>query len=186
MRNLLLVLSGPSGVGKGTIVGELLKRGNYFLSVSCTTRAPRKGEVEGKHYFFITKEKFKNMIDGGGLLEYSNHFDNFYGTPRELVEDKLKTQDVILEIECDGAFQVKKSHPEVLLIMVAPPDKEELKKRLVGRGTDSPEVIEKRLSRMEYELAQAEKYDYTVINDDLNAAVLEIENIIKRHKGADI
>lgn len=186
MRNVLIVLSGPSGVGKGTIVNKLLERGNYFLSVSCTTRTPRSGEVEGKHYFFITREKFKQMIDGGGFLEYSEHFDNFYGTPKEFVDNKLKSQDVILEIECDGAFQVKKSHPEVLLIMVAPPSREELKKRLAGRGSETPEKIEKRLLRMDYELSQADKYDYTVVNDDLNAAVLEIENIIKRHKGADI
>lgn len=186
MRNLLIVLSGPSGVGKGTIVGKLLQKGGYCLSVSCTTRSPRKGEIDGEHYFFISKEKFKKMIDGAGFLEYSNHFDNFYGTPKEFVESRLTTHDVILEIEVDGALQVKKAHPEALLIMIAPPDKEELKRRLVGRGTDSPETVEKRLLRMEYELAQADKYDYTVINDDLNAAVLEIENIIKRQKGADI
>lgn len=186
MRNLLIVLSGPSGVGKGTIVGRLVKNGGYVLSVSCTTRAPREDEIDGRHYFFITKEKFKKMIDGGGFLEYSNHFENYYGTPREFVEGNLKTHDVILEIEVDGALQVKKAHPEALLIMIAPPDKDELKRRLVERGTDSPEKIEKRLMRMEYELAQAPKYDYTVINDDLNAAVMEIENIIKRHKGADI
>ena len=186
MRNLLIVLSGPSGVGKGTIVGRLLEKGGFCISVSCTTRVPREGEIDGKHYFFITPEKFKKMIDGGGFLEYSNHFENHYGTPKEFVESKLKTHDVILEIDVDGALQVKKSHPEALLIMIAPPDKEELKKRLTGRGTDSPETIEKRLKRMDYELAQSNKYDYTVINGDLNTAVLEIENIIKREKEQNI
>lgn len=186
MRNLLIILSGPSGVGKGTIVGELLKRGNYALSISCTTRPRRIVEVEGKHYFFITKEKFKNMIDEGGLLEYSEHFDNFYGTPKAFVDEKLKTQDVILEIECNGAFQVKKSHPDAVLIMVAPPSKEETRKRLRLRGTEDEEEIERRLQRMDYELSCAGQYDYKVVNDDLKTAVLEIENIIKREKGADI
>ena len=182
MRNLLIVLSGPSGVGKGTIVKRLIEKGGFSLSVSCTTRSPRGGEKDGKDYFFIAKEKFLKMIDGGGFLEYSNHFGNYYGTPKEFVEERLKTCDVLLEIEVDGALQVKKSHPEALLIMVAPPNKEELRRRLSGRGSEKAEKIEERLSRMEYELAQADKYDYTVINDDLKVAVAEIENIIKREK----
>lgn len=186
MRNLLIVLSGPSGVGKGTIVKRLLSDGNYCLSVSCTTRAPRAGEQDGREYFFITREKFKSMIEGGGFLEYSNHFENYYGTPREFVENKLRTNDVILEIEVDGALKVKKAHPEALLIMILPPDKDALRARLTGRETESPEKIEERLRRMEYEVSLADQYDYTVINDDLNAAVKEIENIIKRQKGAEI
>lgn len=186
MRNLLIVLSGPSGVGKGTIVKRLIERGGFSLSVSCTTREPRGGERDGIDYFFISKEKFLKMIDGGGFLEYSNHFGNYYGTPKEFVEKRLKECDVLLEIEVDGALRVKKSHPEALLIMVSPPSKAELRSRLLGRGSEKAEKIEERLSRMEYELAQADKYDYTVINDDLNVAVAEIENIIKREKGADI
>ena len=186
MRNLLIVLSGPSGVGKGTIVHRLLDSGGYALSVSCTTRKPRPGEVDGKDYFFIGKEKFLNMIDNAGFLEYSNHFENYYGTPKEFVEKQLETHDVILEIEVDGALQVKKAHPEALLIMILPPDKAELKRRLLGRGTEAAEKVEERLSRMNYELSHADKYDYTVINDDLNAAVLEIENIIKVQKGAKL
>lgn len=186
MRNLLIVLSGPSGVGKGTIVNKLLSRDGYALSVSCTTRAPRPGEVDGKDYFFIGKEKFLDMIDNGGFLEYSNHFENYYGTPKDFVERQLETHDVVLEIEVDGALQVKKTHPEAVLILILPPDKEELKRRLLGRGTEVAEKIEARLSRMDYEISQADKYDYTVINDDLNVAVKEIENIIKANKGAKI
>lgn len=186
MRNLLIAISGPSGVGKGTIVKRLLEKGGYALSISCTTRGPREGEADGREYFFISKQEFLNLIDNGGLLEYSNHFENYYGTPKKFVEDRLKTHDVILEIEVDGALQVKKVHPEIVLIMIVPPNKEELKRRLSGRGSENAEKIEKRLSRMEYELAQADKYDYTVINDNLDVAVTEIENIIKREKGADI
>lgn len=186
MRNLLIVLSGPSGVGKGTIVRKLLGRGGYALSISCTTRPPRAGEADGREYFFIDKSKFLKLVESGGFLEYSNHFENYYGTPREFVEEQLKEHDVILEIEVDGALNVKKAYPEAVLIMILPPDKEELKRRLVGRGTEAMEKIEKRLSRMDYELSLKDKYDYTVVNGDLNTAVLEIENIIKVLKGANI
>ena len=177
--NKLIVISGPSGVGKGTIVNELLKKGDYALSISCTTRAPRTGEREGVSYFFISREKFLSMIDGDGFLEYDNHFENYYGTPKDFVEKQLQTKNVILEIEVNGAFKAKKSYPEAILIMILPPSMEELKSRLVGRGTESPEKIEERLARIEYELSQKDKYDYTVINDDLARAVEEIENIIK-------
>ena len=177
--NKLIVISGPSGVGKGTIVNELLKKGDYALSVSCTTRAPRVGEREGISYFFISKQKFLSMIDGDGFLEYDNHFENYYGTPKEFVEKQLQTKNVILEIEVNGAFKVKKAYPEAILIMIAPPSVQELKSRLVGRGTESAEDIEERLARLDYELAQSDKYDYTVINDDLERAIGEIEKIIK-------
>ena len=182
MRNLLIVLSGPSGVGKGTIVKRLIKKGGYALSISCTTREPRRGEQDGREYFFITKEKFLKTKESGGFLEYSNHFENYYGTPKEFVEEKLKTHNVLLEIDVDGGLQVRESHPGALLIMIAPPSNEELKRRLIGRGSEDAEKIEQRLSRMEYELSKADEYDYTVINDDLNAAVTQIENIIKRKK----
>ena len=177
--NKLIVISGPSGVGKGTIVNELLKKGEYALSVSCTTRAPRKGEKEGISYFFISKQKFLSMIEEDGFLEYDNHFENYYGTPREFVGKQLQTKNVILEIEVNGALNVKKSYPEAILIMIAPPSIDELKARLVGRGTESAEDIAERLARLDYELAQSDKYDYTVINDDLHRAVGEIEQIIK-------
>ena len=182
MKNLLIVLSGPSGVGKGTVVNMLLSRGNYALSVSCTTRPPRKGEKDGEAYFFVTEEQFLEKARAGGFLEYSNHFGNYYGTPKDFVLKKLETRDVILEIDVDGGLNVKKSRPETLLIMLAPPDKKTLVSRLNGRATEPPEALADRLARMEYELGKSPLYDYVVINDDLETAVSEIENIIKREK----
>ncbi len=178
MKNKLIVLSGPSGVGKGTIVNKLLEKGNFTLSVSCTTRPPRHGEKDGVSYFFIDKQKFESEIKRGGFLEYSNHFGNFYGTPKAFVEEKLKECNVILEIEVDGALQVKRSHPEALLIMIAPPDAAELSARLEKRGSETKESIANRLSRMDYELSKQNEYDYVVVNDVLERAVGEIESII--------
>jgi len=175
-------MSGPSGVGKGTIVGKLSERGNYALSVSCTTRGPRAGETDGKSYFFITKAKFRQMIKEGGFLEYSNHFKNYYGTPKKFVETKLKECDVILEIEVDGALKVREAHPEALLIMILPPSEDELRARLKRRGTESDEKIEERIERMRYEISKKSYYDYIVINDDLDTAVAQIEQIIKERK----
>ena len=182
MKNQLIILSGPSGTGKGTIVNELLKKGGYALSVSCTTREMREGEEDGVSYFFIGKDKFNEMIEAGGFLEYNNHFKNFYGTPKSFVEDKLKTHDVILEIEVDGALKVKSSYPDALLIMILPPSVEELKARLIKRGSENGKSIEERIARMEYELSKQQYYDYTVINDNLDAAVDEIDSIIKSRK----
>ena len=182
MKNLLIVLSGPSGVGKGTIVRELLKRGDFALSVSCTTRTPRDGEKDGVHYFFISDERFNKMIKEGGFLEYSNHFAHLYGTPKFFVEEQLKSRNVILEIEVDGALQVKRAYPEALLIMIAPPSEEELLRRLKGRGVEPDGKIEERLARMQYELSKKELYDHTVINDDLSAAVTKIEQIIEKRR----
>ncbi|MDE6613727.1 MAG: guanylate kinase [Clostridia bacterium] len=182
MKNLLIVLSGPSGVGKGTIVERLLKSGGYSLSVSCTTRAPREGEKQGVSYFFTDRRTFESGIREGGFLEYSEHFGNLYGTPKAFVEEKLKTDDVILEIEVDGALQVKRAHPEALLIMIAPPDEGELISRLEKRGSESAEKIRERVKRMEYELSKKDEYDYTVINDNLDVAVEEIKKIIEETK----
>lgn len=181
-KNLLICLSGPSGVGKGTIVTELLKTGEYALSISCTTRERRNNEIENVSYFYISKEEFSKMIAENGFLEYNGHFDNLYGTPRKFVEENLKEKNVILEIEVDGALKVKKEHPEAVLIMVLPPDENALRERLRKRGTESEEKIEQRIKRMEYELSKREEYDYTVVNDVLDDCVKEIENILKECK----
>lgn len=178
MKNKLIVLSGPSGVGKGTIVNKLLQKGGFALSVSCTTRPPRTGEADGVSYFFISREKFESDIKSGGFLEYSNHFDNYYGTPKAFVEQQLKTHNVLLEIDVDGALQVKRSHPEALLIFILPPDGEKLKARLTNRGSETEESINNRLSRLSYELSKKDGYDFIVVNDVLDEAVAEIEKII--------
>lgn len=182
MKHLLIIISGPSGVGKGTIVQELLKREGYALSVSCTTRAKRTGEEDGVSYFFLSREEFEKKIEENGFLEYSEHFDNYYGTPRDFVEEQLKTHDVILEIEVDGGLKAKEAHPEAILIMVIPPNTEELLSRLHHRGTESEETIAKRLKRMDYELSKRPLYNYVIVNDELERAVDEIEQIIKSNK----
>lgn len=183
MRNVLFVLSGPSGVGKGTIAKLLVKRNpNISLSISCTTRMPRKGEIDGKDYFFISKNQFEEKISQDGFLEYSNHFENFYGTPKSYVLDKLKTSDVLLEIDVNGGLNVKKSYKDAVLIMILPPSIQEVKQRLIKRGTESIEKIESRMSRMQYELDKKDQYDYAVINDDLNVVVSEIEKILFNEK----
>lgn len=183
MKNVLFVISGPSGVGKGTIAKKLIERNaNYSLSISCTTRNPREGEVNAREYFFITKEEFENMINQNGFLEYSNHFENYYGTPKEFVLEKLRTNDVLLEIDVNGGLNVKKSFNQAILIMILPPSVEEVRKRLVKRGTESLDKINSRMKRMEFELAKKEFYDYCVVNDDLDTAVKEIEQIINNEK----
>ncbi len=180
-KGTLLVISGPSGVGKGTIVKKLLaRRPNISLSISCTTRAPREGEKDGESYFFISKDKFKNMIESGGFLEYSEHFENFYGTPKKFVEEKLNEGDVVLEIEVDGALNVKKVKPEAVLCMIAPPSREEQYARLKGRGTEGEEEIARRIKRADYELSKSPQYDYVIINDDLETAVDKVESILKK------
>ena len=177
-KGTLIVISGPSGVGKGTVVDMLLKRlPGAVLSVSGTTRAPREGEKNGKSYFFISKETFLKMIDEGGFLEYSNHFENYYGTPRFFVEQKLAEGcDVILEIDVDGAKHIRDEFPGALLLMITPPSREELVRRRRLRGTEDEVLIEKRLQRADYEMSRSQFYDYTVINDDLEQTV---ENILK-------
>lgn len=183
MRNVLIVLSGPSGVGKGTIAKLLVERNkNLSLSISCTTRNPRDGEVDGREYFFITKDKFREKIENDGFLEYSNHFENFYGTPKDFVLDKLKNNDVLLEIDVNGGLEVKKSYKDAVLIMVAPPSIEEVRNRLIKRNTETLEKINLRMERIGYELEKSDLYDYTVVNDKLDEAVENIEKIINQEK----
>lgn len=183
MRNVLIVLSGPSGVGKGTIAKELIKRNaNISLSISCTTRKPREGEVNGREYFFIDKADFSSKIEKDGFIEYSEHFENYYGTPKDFVLDSLKEKDVLLEIDVNGGLDVKKSFPEAVLIMITPPSIAEIKSRLIKRDTESLEKIELRMQRIEYELDKKESYDYSVVNDKLEQAIIDIEEIIKNEK----
>ena len=179
-KGILIVVSGFSGAGKGTLMKELLKRyDNYALSVSMTTRAPREGEVDGESYFFVDKETFERTIAEDGLIEYASYCGNYYGTPREYVEKCLQDgRDVILEIEIQGALKVKEKFPESLLLFVMPPSAAELKRRLEGRGTESPEVIRERLVRASEEAEGIENYEYLIINDDLDECVREMNDII--------
>lgn len=178
-----MVISGPSGVGKGTIAKLLIERNeNLSLSISCTTRTPRQGELDGREYFFISHDAFKDKIEKDGFLEYSEHFGNFYGTPKAFVIDKLKTKDVILEIDVNGGLKVKENYPDAVLVMIAPPSIEEVKRRLKGRSTETDEQIAKRMERIDYELGKSDLYDYTVVNDDLETALRDVENIIKHEK----
>ena len=178
---ILIVVSGFSGSGKGTIMKELLKRyDNYALSISATTRAPREGETDGREYFFKTREEFEKMIAKEELIEYAEYVNNYYGTPRAYVEEQLTAgKDVILEIEIQGALKVKKKFPDTLLLFVTPPSAEELRKRLIGRGTETMEVIEQRMQRAIEESDGMESYDYYVINDDLDTCVDEVHRIIQ-------
>ena len=180
-RGILIVVSGFSGSGKGTIMNELLKRyDNYALSVSATTRNTRPGEEEGKAYFFKTTDEFEKMIAKDELIEYARYVNNYYGTPRAYVEEQLEAgKDVILEIEIQGALKVKEKFPDTLLLFVTPPTAVELRNRLVGRGTETMDVIEGRLARAVTESEGMEKYDYLIINDELDACVEEVHRIIQ-------
>lgn len=180
-KGVLIVISGFSGAGKGTLVKELLRKyDNYALSVSMTTRAPREGERDGVEYFFTTKEKFEETIEKNGLVEYASYCGNYYGTPRAYVEEQMALgNNVILEIEIQGALKIKEQFPESLLIFVTPPDAEELRNRLKKRGTESAEVIAKRLSRAAEESEGIEAYDYIVINDDLKECVEQVHRLVE-------
>ena len=178
MKHILMAVSGPAGVGKGTIVKTIIdKREDVVESVSCTTRLPRKGEIDGRHYFFLSKEEFLRRIEEGDFLEYDEHFGNYYGTPRSFVEKTLETKSIILEIDVVGALQVKKVFPELVLVMIVPPSFEELRRRLEGRGSENEETMKIRMDRIAYELAQKDKYDYVIVNDDLETAIKEVEQI---------
>lgn len=179
-KGILIVVSGFSGAGKGTLMKALLKEyDNYALSISATTRKPREGEVDGREYFFKTVEEFEKMIAKDELIEYAKYVDNYYGTPRAYVEEQFAAgKDVILEIEIQGALKVKEKFPETLLLFVTPPNAKVLRERLVGRGTETMEVIESRMRRAAEEAEGMSKYDYLVINDDLDICVKEMHEII--------
>lgn len=183
-RGILIVFSGPSGVGKSTLLGHFFsKERDVSYSVSATTRPPRKGEVDGVNYHFISHEEFTRMIENGEMLEHTFYNGNYYGTPRAFVEKELAAgRDVILEIEVNGAAQVKKTCPEALFVFVLPPAFDKLKDRLTGRGTEDDEAIMGRLAAARYELEQAMGYDYIIVNDSLEEAAQNLQCIIKTAK----
>ena len=180
-RGMLAVVSGFSGAGKGTLMKRLLEKYDcYALSVSATTRAPRDGEEHGREYFFHTKEEFEELILQDALIEYAKYVDNYYGTPKSYVEKQLEAgKDVILEIEIQGALKVKEKLPDTLLLFVTPPSAEELKRRLEGRGTETPEVIASRLRRASEEAKAMPLYDYILVNDDLETCINQMHEIIQ-------
>lgn len=180
-KGVLLVISGFSGAGKGTVVKKLLeKNSNLWLSVSMTTRSPREGEVEGESYYFVSKEKFEDTIANDGLLEHAAYADNYYGTPRKHVEEHMDSGvDVLLEIETKGALQVKKKFPNAILVFITPPSAKELKRRLTGRGTETEEVINKRLKIAAKEADIINEYDYIIVNDTVEQCCEDILELIK-------
>lgn len=179
-RGILMVVSGPSGAGKGTVCRRLVeKRGDVFLSVSATTRAPREGETDGVHYHFISEEDFKERIAAGGMLEHAVFCGNYYGTPKQAVDDMLaEGKNVILEIEVQGAMKVRSRYPEGVYVFVLPPSMSELRCRLTGRGTETPEVVQRRLDTAAAEFTYIQKYNYILLNDDVEKAVCRLEAII--------
>lgn len=179
----LIVISGFSGAGKGTVVKRLVEKYGYSLSVSATTRAPREGEVDGKDYYFKSVADFQNLIDYNGFIEWAMYVENYYGTPRKFVEEEMaKGNDVILEIEVQGAMNIKSQYPEAVLIFITAPSVETLKDRLTGRGTESEEVIMKRLKRAKEESEDINQYEYVVVNDELEACVDSVHAILLRKK----
>lgn len=184
-HGMLAVISGFSGAGKGTLMKALLERyDNYALSISATTRGPREGEVDGREYFFVTEERFKEMIEKEELIEYARYVNHYYGTPKEYVLNQMEQgKDVLLEIEIQGALKVKERFPEAILIFVMPPSAEELKRRLVGRGTESMDVINARLRRAVEEAEGMESYDYILINDEIDTCVERLHQMIMTQHG---
>lgn len=183
-RGTLFVISAPSGCGKGTILEEVFKRvDNLFFSVSATTRSPRPGEIDGVNYYFKTVDEFKEMVDNDGVLEYAQFCGNYYGTPKAAVLEKLsKGIDVVLEIETQGAMSIKKSYPEAVLIFILPPSVKELERRLKNRGTETDEVIAKRVGEASGEINKAYNYDFVLVNDELELAIENFIHILKSHR----
>ena len=184
MKGILLIMSGFSGAGKGTLLKKLLNEyDDYAFSVSMTTRAPRPGEQDGKDYFFVTKKEFEDNIEKGGFYEYASYCDNYYGTPKEYVDSCLNAgKSVILDIEVQGALQIKKKFPETVMVFVVPPSIKELRNRLKGRGTESDEVIDKRIHRAKEEFEFIKEYEYIVVNDDLDEAAKTLNSIVTAEK----
>lgn len=188
-KGILVVASGFSGAGKGTIMKKLMSEygENYALSISATTRAPRPGEEHGKDYFFLTTEEFEAMIARDELVEYAKYVSNYYGTPKAYVEEQLEAgKNVILEIEIQGALKIKEKFPETVLMFITAPSAEELKGRLIGRGTETQDVIDARMSRAYEESLGVENYDYLVVNDDLEACVMLVNDIISKEKEQNV
>ena len=180
-KGKLFVISGASGVGKSTVLSRVMAaRNDLTFSVSATTRAPRPGEQDGVHYYFVSHETFRKMIDEDAFVEYDDHMNNFYGTPKAQLEEKLCNGNVVLDIEPNGAFHVRQSRPDATLIFIAPPSVEELERRLRSRGDTDEEQIRIRQDRVKWEMEQSRNYDYTVINDRVDTCVDEILNIIAR------
>lgn len=181
-KGLLIVISGFSGAGKGTLMKKLIENyDQYALSISMTTRAPREGEVDGREYFFSTREQFEDKIKQGGFIEHAQYCGNYYGTPKDYVEEQLEAgKDVILEIEIQGAMKVKEQFPDAVLLFVMPPSIAVLHQRLVGRGTETEEVIIERLQRAKEEAVGIEEYDYIIINDDLDVCVKELHVLLDK------
>jgi len=183
-KGILTVLSGFSGAGKGTAMKRLMEKyDDYALSISATTRNPREGEVDGREYFFKATEEFEKMIAQDELIEYARYVNHYYGTPRSYVEEQLENgKDVILEIEIQGALKVKEKFPDTLLVFITPPSAKELRRRLIGRGTESMEVIEQRLARAKEEAEGIDDYDCLIVNDDLESCVDELHSVIQNEK----
>ena len=183
-KGILTVLSGFSGAGKGTAMKRLMEKyDDYALSISATTRNPREGEVDGREYFFKATEEFEKMIAQDELIEYARYVNHYYGTPRSYVEEQLENgKDVILEIEIQGALKVKEKFPDTLLVFITPPSAKELRRRLIGRGTESMEVIEQRLARAKDEAEGIDDYDCLIVNDDLESCVDELHSVIQNEK----
>lgn len=182
-KGLLIVISGPSGAGKGTICKALLEKRDFWLSVSATTRVPRQGEVQGESYYFLTKEEFEKKIEEKDFLEYANVYGNYYGTPRSKVIEKLNTgKDVVLEIDIQGALKVKEAYPKGIFIFILPPSMEELKNRIIKRGSETEESLMRRFKSAYKEINYVSKYNYAVINDEIDSAVSKIESIITAEK----
>lgn len=184
-RGMLIVLSGPSGVGKGTVRKRIFEQDDnkFDYSVSMTTRKMRPGEVNGKDYYFVSKEEFEQEIANGGMLEYAQYVDNYYGTPLKYVNEKLDSgKDVFLEIEVKGAMQVRKKCPDGLFIFLTPPDLMELRQRIINRGTDDMATIDKRMEKAKGEIEMMQNYDYAVVNDEVDKAAEKIKTIIRAER----